>query len=91
MECTDWARQILTRSHAAATRFDPSVRIRVATTAGSVQAVLADGPEPGDTEFAIGDFAVLIEEGLDGLLDCTEPHDQLVLRPAGSTPNAHEH
>jgi hypothetical protein len=32
-------------------------------------------------------MTVLVEEGLEGLLDVEEPHDRLVLRPAGSTPN----
>lgn len=88
---TEWAEEILTRSHTAATRFNPDARIRVATVDGRVQAVLTDETQPTDTALAIGEATVWIEEGLEGLLDCQEPHDQLVLRPAGSTPNPRGH
>ena len=87
IEVTDWATDILTRAHAAARRFDPHARIRLARVDRGVQAVLADAPRPGDREVEVGDMRLLVEEGLEGLLDVEEPHDRLVLRPAGSPPN----
>jgi hypothetical protein len=32
-------------------------------------------------------MTLLVEEGLEGLLDVEVPHDRLVMRPAGPTPN----
>lgn len=87
IEVTDWAADILSKAHAAARRFNPDARIRLARIDGGVQAVLAEGPRPGDQELPVGDMTLLVEVGLDGLLDVEEPHDRLVLRPAGSTPN----
>jgi hypothetical protein len=87
LQVTDWARDILTRSQAAARRFNPTVTIRLARVEGSVQAVLAEAPEPEDREERIGDMTLYVERGLEGLLDVEEPHDRLVLRPAGSAPN----
>ena len=87
VEATDWARDILTRAHHAARRFNPDARIRVATTPSGVQAMLTDEPQEDDQRLADGDVEILIEAGLEGLLDVEEPHDRLVLRPAGSAPN----
>ncbi len=87
IEATDWARDILTRSQTAARRFNPDVRIRLARVGQSVQAVLAEAPEPDDREERIGDMTLYVEPDLEGLLDVEEPHDRLVLRPAGSPPN----
>jgi hypothetical protein len=91
IEVTEWARDILTRAQAAARRFDPEARIRLARVDGSVQAVLADGPRPGDREVEVGDMTLYVERGLEGLLDVEEPHDRLVLRPLGSPPNVRGH
>ena len=91
IEVTEWAMDILTRAQAAARRFDPEARIRLARADGGVQAVLADGPRPGDHEVEVGDMTLLVEDGLEGLVDVEEPHDRLVLRPAGSAPNVRGH
>jgi hypothetical protein len=87
IEVTDWARDILTRSQNAARRFNPGATIRLARVGDMVQAVLAEAPEPGDQQVDLGDVTVHVEEGLDGLVDVEEPHDRLVLKPSGSTPN----
>ena len=87
IEITEWATDILTRAQEAARRFNPGARIRLARVDGGVQAVLAERPEPGDREVEVGDMVLLVEDGLEGLVDVEEPHDRLVLRPAGSTPN----
>ena len=87
IEVTDWATDILTRAQEAARRFNPEARIRLARIDGGVQAVLTDAPEPGDREIEVGGMTLYVEDGLDGLVDVEEPHDRLVLRPAGSAPN----
>lgn len=87
IEVTEWARDILTRAQEAARRFDPEARIRLARIDGGVQAVLTDSAQTGDREVEVGDMTLFVEDGLDGLVDVEEPHDRLVLRPAGSAPN----
>lgn len=90
IELTDWARDILQRSQAAARRFNPDARIRLARTGGGVETVLTDRPGHGDVEVEVGGVTIYVEPGLEGLLDVEEPHDRLVLRPPGSTPNARQ-
>ncbi len=87
LEFTEWAVDILTRAQSAAARFNPDVKIRLAKVSGQVQAVLADEPSDGDQAVEVGGMTLFVEGGLDGLVDVEEPHDRLVLRPAGSTPN----
>jgi hypothetical protein len=87
IELTDWARDILTRSQEASRRFDPDARIRLARTSTGVQAVLTDSPDPQDSELTVGEMTLFVQRGLSGLIDVEEPHDRLVLRPLGSTPN----
>ncbi len=88
VEFTDWAKDILGRAQQASRRFDPEARLRLARTPSGVQAVLVHDPEPGDRELEVGPVTMFVEAGLEGLVDVEEPHDRLVLRPAGSTPNA---
>lgn len=87
IELTDWARDILARSQEAAGRFNAAARIRLARTSSGVQAVLTDQPAETDEAFDTGTMTLYVERGLEGLLDVEEPHDRLVLRPLGSTPN----
>jgi hypothetical protein len=87
IEFTDWARDILSRSQQAARRFNPDAVIRLARTGAGVQAMLAEGPEPEDRVEEVGGVTVYVEADLEGLVDVEEPHDRLVLRPQGSTPN----
>jgi hypothetical protein len=46
---------------------------------------LTDEREPGDRLVRGEGFELLVEEGLEGVVDVVEPHDQLVLRPPDST------
>jgi hypothetical protein len=88
IEFTDWAKEILNKSQAAASRFNPGVKIRLARVGGAVQAVLAEAPEPGDQSAQVDGMTLYVEQGLEGLVDVEEPHDRLVLKPLGSPPNA---
>jgi len=87
IEFTDWAKDILTRSHEAARRFNPDARIRLARVGGAVQAQLTDRPGHDDQVVDVGGVTVYVEAGLEGLVDIEEPHDRPVLKPPGSTPN----
>jgi hypothetical protein len=87
IELTDWAKEILDKAQAAAGRFNPDARIRLARIGGAVQAVLTDLPQPDDQVVEFGTMTLYVERGLEGLVDVEEPHDRLVLRPAGSEPN----
>jgi hypothetical protein len=86
IEFTEWATDILRRSHQAARRFDPNATLRVARSAdGRVTFALTDERHTGDVLVHGDGFELLAEEGLEGIVDVVEPHDQLILRPAGST------
>jgi hypothetical protein len=87
IEVTEWARDILTKSQQAAARFNPDARIRLTRTPGGVQAVLTDAPPSSDVTVEIGAMTLYVEAGLEGLVDIEEPHDRLVLKPAGSPHN----
>lgn len=91
LEVTEWATDILHRSQEAATRFNPDARIRLVRTGSGVDAQLADAPAADDQQLDLGDMTLYVQAGLEGLIDIQEPHDRLVLRPAGSTPNPREH
>jgi hypothetical protein len=82
---TDWATDILQRTHEAARRLNPEATVRLARAGGGVAFTLADEREASDTLVRGDGFELLVEEGLEGTVDVVEPHDQLVLRPPGST------
>jgi hypothetical protein len=80
---TDWATDILRRTHEAARRFNPETTVRLHRSDGAVAFDLTDERHEGD-ELVRGDgFELLVAEGLEGTVDVVEPHDQLILRPPG--------
>jgi hypothetical protein len=86
VEFTDWAIDILRRSDAAARRFDPDARVRLLRDgSGGVRFELTDEPAATDAVVADLGFSLFVEQGLEGTVDVVEPHDQLILRPAGDT------
>lgn len=87
IEVTDWAADILGRSQEAARRLNPDARVRLARASGGIEPQLTDQPDPQDGSVDVGEMVLYVEAGLEGLVDVQEPHDQLVLRPAGSVPN----
>ena len=85
IEFTEWATDILRRSHEAARRFNPSATVRMARVDGGVTFQLTDEADEGDERVAGDGFELLVERGLEGIVDVVEPHDRLILRPPGST------
>jgi hypothetical protein len=90
IEVTQWARDILERSQAAARRFNPETVIRLVRASAGVEARLAERAEPEDQEVQVGEVTVFAEPGLEGVIDIEEPHDRIVLKPPGSPPNPRE-
>jgi hypothetical protein len=87
IEFTDWAIEILGKADRAARRFNPDARVRVARAGAGVRFELTDEAEPTDAVSEQEGFTLFVEQGLEGLVDVVEPHDQLVLRPLGSAPS----
>jgi predicted RNA-binding protein with TRAM domain len=85
IEFTEWATDILSRSDAAARRFNPDARVRVIRDGDEVRFELTDAAEPGDQIVEREGFTLYVEAGLEGVVDVVEPHDRLILRPPGST------
>ena len=85
VEFTQWAIDILRRSHEAARRFNPDATVRVFRSNGGVRFILTDQPEPGDRRIERDGFVLLVEEGIEGTIDVVEPHDQLILRREGAS------
>jgi Fe-S cluster assembly iron-binding protein IscA len=80
LEFTDWAVQILRRSHEAARRFNPKATVRVFRKGAGVEFALVEEPQPGDQVVERDGFTVYVQTGVEGTIDVVEPHDQLVLR-----------
>jgi predicted RNA-binding protein with TRAM domain len=85
IEFTDWATDILSRSDAAARRFNPDARVRVVRDGDGVRFELTDRADPGDQVVEQEGFTLYVEHGLEGVVDVVEPHDRLILRSPGST------
>lgn len=80
---TDRAREVLEAAEHAARRFDPHARVRLRrSTDGTVVFDLTNEAGPED-ELIDGDgFAVVVERGLEGVIDAGE-HNVLTLHPEG--------
>ena len=85
IEFTEWASDILRRSHEAARRLNPNATLRVSRSDGAVAFALSDERQEGDVLVHGDGFDLLVAEGIDGIVDVVEPHDRLILRLPGST------
>jgi hypothetical protein len=84
IEFTEWASDILRRSHEAARRLNPNATLRVSRSEGSFSFALTDERQHGDVLVHGDGFDLLVAEGVEGVVDVVEPHDRLILRPPGS-------
>ena len=82
---TEWATEILRRSHEAARRFNPDATVRLHRAGDGVTFDLTDERSDGDALVSGDGFELLVEAGLEGTVDVVEPHDRLILRPPGDT------
>jgi hypothetical protein len=80
---TEWAVEILQRTHTAARRFDPDVWVRLRAKGDGVEFILTDERDAADELVRGEGFELLVQHGLEGTVDVVEPHDQLILRPPG--------
>jgi hypothetical protein len=78
---TDWAEDILRRTHGAARRLNPAATVRLHRDRDGVSFDLVDEPTTGDQLVRGNGFELWVESGLDGTVDVVEPHDRLILRP----------
>jgi hypothetical protein len=85
IEFTDWASDILRRSFEAARRFNPDASVRLFRRDGGVAFELTDEARDEDEAVHGDGFDLLVERGIEGIVDVVEPHDRLILRPPGST------
>jgi hypothetical protein len=85
IEFTQWASEILQRTHEAARRPNPEATVRLGRRGGGVEFALTDERAPGDLLVRGDGFELLVEDGLEGIVDAVEPHDRLILRPPGSS------
>lgn len=83
IEITEWAAELLLRSHQTARRFNPDVTVRLQRAGDGVEFALTDERVPTDELVRGGGFELLVEQGLEGTVDVLEPHDRLILRPPG--------
>lgn len=80
---TDWATEILRRSHEAARRFNAEATVRLRRDGTGVAFELSDERHEGDALVQGDGFELWVEPGLEGTVDVVEPHDRLILRPPG--------
>ena len=80
---TDWATDILRRTHEAARHFNPEATVRLHRSVGAVAFDLTEERPEGDELVRGEGFELLVADGLEGTVDVVEPHDQLILRPPG--------
>jgi hypothetical protein len=83
LEFTDWAIEILQRTHEAARRFNAAATVRIHRTGDGVAFDLTDERENGDELVTERGFELWVAPGLEGTVDVVEPHDRLVLRAPG--------
>jgi hypothetical protein len=80
---TDWAIEILRRTHTAARRFNPQATVRIHRDGDRVEFTLSDERREGDELVRADGFELWVERGIEGTVDVVEPHDHLILRPPG--------
>ena len=91
LEFTEWATEILQRTHSAARRFNPQATVRMHRATDGIEFALIDERHDGDELIAGDGFELWVEPGLEGTVDVVEPHDRLILRPPGDPERSARH
>jgi hypothetical protein len=79
---TERAADVLRAAASAAARFGQDAFIRVRRQGDGVTFELAEGPQPGDSIVEQEDFSLLVEAGLEGVVDAGD-HGVLTLKEPG--------
>jgi hypothetical protein len=80
IELTERAAAAVEQASSAARRFDPDAHIRLVRAGTGVRFEFIDSPDPTDTSVDAGAVTLLVEAGIEGLLDAGE-HQAPVLLP----------
>jgi Fe-S cluster assembly iron-binding protein IscA len=83
IDITERASAAVIQMAAAARGFDPTARIRLSGGTSGVAFGLTDVAESGDQELDCGGVVLLIEAGLDGIIDIGEHNAPVLLPPSG--------
>jgi hypothetical protein len=83
LEFTDWAIEILQRTHEAARRFNAAATVRIHRTGDGVAFDLTDEREDGDGLVTEHGFELWVASGLEGTVDVVVRQVWLVLSRAG--------
>lgn len=78
---TPEAGEAVRRAYAAAARFNPDARVRVARRGDSVEVSFVDGPDEGDAVLEHEEMILYVEDSLTGVLDVAPPHERFIVRP----------
>jgi hypothetical protein len=78
---TDRAAAALITSQAAARRFDPDARLRLARAGGDLRAELVAEASPEDELVEIEGLQLLVEPGITGTVDAGEHNALILLQP----------
>ena len=78
---TDRAVEALSLSHAAATRWDPDVQLRIVRKGAELAPALVSEPEDGDVPVAVGELTVFVPADLEGTIDAGDHNDLVLVRP----------
>lgn len=80
LKITEQAAAVLERAYDAAARFNPEARVRVYRHGGRIQTGFAEAPEQGDQLVEHAGLTIFVEQGIEGTLDVTAEHDNLIVR-----------
>ena len=79
LELTERAIDAVVQAETAARRFDPAARVRLARDGAGMRLELCHAPEPGDEPVDCAGTILLVERGIEGVLDVGD-HNLPVLR-----------
>lgn len=82
MEISESAAEVLGRAYDAASRFNPDAKVRIYRRKGEIQTGFADSPFEGDATVEHDGMVLFVASDVgDGVLDTSEEHDVLIVRP----------
>lgn len=84
LEITEAATEVLERAYDAAAAYNPDAKIRVFRRGGQVETGFADAPQSDDETIEHEGMVLYVAADVGaGVLDTSEQHDRLIVKPAG--------